>query len=194
MLATDIDFGSDGKLYIADWVIGWQGVNKGRIYSYEDKEHGKSVEAQFELVARNKFDQLKAISLDKTKPTLARVHALFGLGQIARSNEVGELSFQWLEPVLQATDDQVVIAATRLYAEPVSLEPAWLTALLKHANARVRFAAAMGLADVGTSAEIPAVAEMLIENDNKDPMLRHAGIMVIEKLIRSANANTLIKN
>jgi len=98
------------------------------------------LEAQFELVARNEFDLLKATSLKTTAPTLARVHALFGLGQLARSNEDGELSFTWLKPVLQDADDQVVIAATRLYGEPVSLEPAWLSPLLKHANKRVRFA------------------------------------------------------
>ncbi len=35
-LATDIDFGPDGKLYLADWVFGWVGENKGRIYTYYD--------------------------------------------------------------------------------------------------------------------------------------------------------------
>ena len=218
VLTTDIDFGSDGRLYIADWVSGWQGVQKGRIYAYHDKEHFQSkivrevesllksglknktpaelaellnhadrrvrLEAQFEMVARNEFALLKAISLKTTSPTLARVHALFGLGQLARSNEDGELSFTWLEPVLQDADDQVLIAATRLYAEPVSLEPAWLSPLLKHANKRVRFAAAMGLADSRSTSEIPAIVEMLIENDNQDAMLRHAGIMAIGNLAR----------
>ena len=220
VLTTDIDFGSDGRLYVADWVSGWQGVQKGRIYAYHDKEHFQSklvrevesllksglksktpaelaellnhadrrlrLEAQFELVARNEFDLLKATSLKTTAPTLARVHALFGLGQLARSNEDGELSFTWLKPVLQDADDQVVIAATRLYGEPVSLEPAWLSPLLKHANKRVRFAAATGLADSRSTSEIPAIVEMLIENDNQDPMLRHAGIMAIGNLTRKS--------
>ena len=216
ILTTDIDFGSDGRVYLADWVSGWQGVKKGRIYAYHDKELHQSklvrevesllksglkdkapaeltqllnhadrrvrLEAQFELVAKNEFDHLKATASKTTAPTLARVHALFGLGQLARANEDGELDFGWLEAILQDTDDQVVIAATRLYAEPVSLEPAWLTPLLKHSNKRVRYAATMGLAEAGTAKENPAVLEMLIENDNQDPMLRHAGIMAIGKL------------
>lgn len=37
-LATDIDFGPDGRLYLADWVFGWVGEKKGRVYTFEDKE------------------------------------------------------------------------------------------------------------------------------------------------------------
>ncbi|MCB9950791.1 MAG: HEAT repeat domain-containing protein [Planctomycetaceae bacterium] len=34
ILATDVDFGYDGKMYISDWVDGWNGPGKGRIYSF----------------------------------------------------------------------------------------------------------------------------------------------------------------
>ena len=33
MLPTDVTFGPDGKLYLADWVDGWPKSQKGRIYS-----------------------------------------------------------------------------------------------------------------------------------------------------------------
>lgn len=36
ILATDIAFGPDGHIYISDWINGWQGVNKGRIYRFSD--------------------------------------------------------------------------------------------------------------------------------------------------------------
>ncbi len=32
LLATDADFGPDGAFYISDWVNGWNGLGKGRIY------------------------------------------------------------------------------------------------------------------------------------------------------------------
>jgi quinoprotein glucose dehydrogenase len=32
MLATDCDFGADGGLYLTDWIDGWNGLEKGRIY------------------------------------------------------------------------------------------------------------------------------------------------------------------
>ena len=41
-LPTDIDFGPDGKVYVSDWVFGWEGEGKGRIYTYHDPEVIKS--------------------------------------------------------------------------------------------------------------------------------------------------------
>ncbi|MBX3441117.1 MAG: HEAT repeat domain-containing protein [Planctomyces sp.] len=35
MLATDFDFGPDGALYALDWVDGWTGEGKGRIYRFD---------------------------------------------------------------------------------------------------------------------------------------------------------------
>lgn len=34
ILATDVDFGPDGAIYVSDWVNGWNGEGKGRIYRY----------------------------------------------------------------------------------------------------------------------------------------------------------------
>ncbi len=31
-LATDVEFGYDGRMYYTDWVSGWEGLGKGRIY------------------------------------------------------------------------------------------------------------------------------------------------------------------
>lgn len=36
ILATDCDFGPDGGLYVTDWVNGWDGLGKGRIYKVFD--------------------------------------------------------------------------------------------------------------------------------------------------------------
>lgn len=38
VLATDLQFGPDGALYISDWVNGWNGEGKGRIYRYTKSE------------------------------------------------------------------------------------------------------------------------------------------------------------
>lgn len=34
ILGTDIDFGYDGGVYVSDWVNGWDGLGKGRIYKF----------------------------------------------------------------------------------------------------------------------------------------------------------------
>ena len=35
ILATDVEFGYDGGVYVSDWVDGWDGAGKGRIYILE---------------------------------------------------------------------------------------------------------------------------------------------------------------
>jgi quinoprotein glucose dehydrogenase len=37
ILATDVDFAPDGGVYVADWVEGWNGEGKGRIYRFSDQ-------------------------------------------------------------------------------------------------------------------------------------------------------------
>ena len=38
ILATDVDIGPDSKLYVSDWVEGWDGAGKGRIYRLFDPQ------------------------------------------------------------------------------------------------------------------------------------------------------------
>lgn len=38
VLATGLDFGPDGALYVADWIDGWQTKNTGRIWKLDDKD------------------------------------------------------------------------------------------------------------------------------------------------------------
>lgn len=39
ILATDVQFGPDGAVYLSDWVDGWEGEGKGRIYRFYSPEH-----------------------------------------------------------------------------------------------------------------------------------------------------------
>ena len=43
ILATDIDFAPDGSLYASDWVHGWVGEGKGRLYRFEDEDQISAV-------------------------------------------------------------------------------------------------------------------------------------------------------
>ena len=38
MLSTDVDFGYDGSIYATDWVDGWNGPGKGRIYRFKNEQ------------------------------------------------------------------------------------------------------------------------------------------------------------
>ena len=115
VLATDVDFGFDGSMYISDWISGWNGTGKGRIVrvSSTNKEQasgiaelvqkgfdGRSVSelvdllehadrrvrqrAQFALVERVAVEPLCEKSLSSDCDVLARIHAVWGLGQLLR--------------------------------------------------------------------------------------------------------------
>ena len=115
ILGTDIDFGYDGGIYISDWVNGWDGLGKGRIYKFMNPVFAKSSaiaqpimsqgfagrannelvillshpdrrvrqEAQFALVSNGALDELIAVT-KVAETQLARIHAIWGLGQIFR--------------------------------------------------------------------------------------------------------------
>jgi quinoprotein glucose dehydrogenase len=55
VLATDVAFGPDGALYVSDWVDGWNGLGKARIYRLTDPDHAGSplVKDVQELLASN---------------------------------------------------------------------------------------------------------------------------------------------
>ncbi|MEM6690512.1 MAG: PVC-type heme-binding CxxCH protein, partial [Planctomycetota bacterium] len=42
VLATDALFGPDGAMYVSDWVDGWEGLGKGRVYRLSDPAHRDS--------------------------------------------------------------------------------------------------------------------------------------------------------
>ncbi len=45
ILATDVDFSADGGIYATDWVNGWNGVGKGRLYYFANPEFAKNAVA-----------------------------------------------------------------------------------------------------------------------------------------------------
>lgn len=93
VLATDVDFGPDGALYLSDWINGWNGEGKGRIYKF-------AAPAQQDNPLRQEVQQLLAgefasFSSDKLIALLAhadrrvRQEAQFAL---ADKNEVEKLA------------------------------------------------------------------------------------------------------
>src|SRR6185503_11005538 len=52
-----------------------------------------------------------------------------------------------------------------------------LISLLADSNARVKFFAAMAVGKIGRNDAIPSLFGMLRENNDRDPWLRHAGVM-----------------
>ena len=210
ILATDVDFGPDGAMYASDWVQGWVGSGKGRIYRLFDStsmttplvqevkrllndglaaqsntqlvsllshaDHRIRQEAQFELARRKAANELTQCALDG--PTLlARIHALWAMGQIGPSNTDIRLCFSQLECLLDDPVAEVRTQATKVLAPVSIIHDAKFIELLHDTSPRVRFFAAMALAQRKPPEAIGPLVKMLEENNDADPVLRHAGVL-----------------
>ncbi len=66
VLATDVAFGPDGGVYLTDWVNGWNGEGKGRIYRYSSPEISASAEVhEVKKLLAEGFSQRSAEELAK---------------------------------------------------------------------------------------------------------------------------------
>jgi quinoprotein glucose dehydrogenase len=212
VLATDVDFGTDAALYVLDWVDGWSGTGKGRIYrvvapEWAQKPEAQSVkkllaegmahrsvgeltgllahadmrvrqEAQFALAERGTqaipaFREL----LHNSSHELARLHAIWGLGQVGRTDTN---AYQMLMPLLRDPDSEVRCQAAKVLGEG-RVQSAYqaLLPLLKDTEPRARFFAALSIGKLGRKEAVDPILAMLRENADKDAYLRHAGVMAL---------------
>lgn len=211
IVATDISVGPDSALYVSDWVSGWEGANRGRLYRLFDgaaqetdlvrqtrtllregmSDRSDSVlldllghpnrrvrqEAQFTLAEREgTVEALAKLAASRDKEQLARVHAIWGLWQLLDENR--DASVEALLPLLDDSDAEIRAQAARVLGDKaVARATENLIALLNDSAPRPVYFAAIGLGRIGDPRAIDAVAEMLRRNADRDPFLRHAGVM-----------------
>ncbi len=219
VLATDVDFGPDGSVFLTDWTEGWEQSGKGRIYRIvakglandalakstrqliETGMAGRPIEellrllahadqrvrqaAQFALVAKGAVAPLGAAA-GGPGPRLARIHAIWGLGQLARKHP------EILEPsakLLSDFDEEVRAQFAKVcgWAKAAKLAPK-LEQALADRSSRVRFFAAISRGQIGSAgkATTAKLVRMLRENADTDPYLRHAGVMGLAGCARRA--------
>ena len=110
---------------------------------------------------------------------LARLHAVWGLGQLARA---GQNQDGVLVPLLADADGEVATQAAKVLGDIQSKAAVpGLIKLLGGNNARAQSQAAIALSKTsGNYTE--AVLAMLRKNDDSDPIVRHAGMMALQAL------------
>ena len=148
------------------------------LLSYPDQRI--RLNAQFELVERGAIQDMIFVAQDRRQEQLARVHSLWGIGQILRSGPSKE-SIP-LPVLLHDPDHKIRIQACKLIAEAPQYFDWYeeeVMLLLKDPDQHVRFHAAMALSKIGSDRSISAIVDMLNENDNKDPFIRHAAISAL---------------
>lgn len=217
VLATGIDFGPDGALYLADWIDGWGTKDYGRIWKLDvpdisaerkalraetqqllaadfSRENPANLEnwlghqdmrirtkAQFELAGRGGKSLKTFQSAAATnQPQLKRIHGLWGMWQLARSNPKYAKN---LIPFLQDKDLEIVAQATKILGDIRNKEAApEIMPLLKSSSSRVRFFAAEAMGRAEYEPAIQPIIEMLTENEDQDLYLRHAGALALARI------------
>jgi quinoprotein glucose dehydrogenase len=139
--------------------------------------------AQFDLVRRNDAQTLVAAARDSSNG-LGRLHAIWGIGQLARKDPRQAAP---LATLLGDSDAEVRAQAAKLIGDIRDRASApKLEALLKDAAPRVRFFAAEALGRTGHRPATGPLVEMLAANDDRDVYLRHAGSLALSQIADSA--------
>ena len=146
-------------------------------------------ESQFELVERGaaNIDALSGVAHDAEKPQLARLHAIWALGQLGRTTAT---AFEDWASLLTDGDSEVRAQSAKVVGESqVRAHFDALVQLLADTAPRVRFFAAQSLGKLNNLAASPALIELLRQNDNTDALIRHAAVFA---LVRLADRATLM--
>jgi quinoprotein glucose dehydrogenase len=135
--------------------------------------------AQLELARRGDAAPLAALARDPAAPELARVHALWGLGQLGASALAGFEAPDFsasLSPELRAQLARVAGDARAAPFAPL------LVTLLRDEHPRVRFFAAQSLGALGAREAVGPLFGVLRENADRDVYLRHAAAWAIQRI------------
>jgi quinoprotein glucose dehydrogenase len=106
---------------------------------------------------------------------LARVHAIWGLGQVGRT---APAALEKVAPLFESDDAEVRAQAARVLGDARwASSGAALTARLGDESPRVRAFAAIGLGKLRYREAVGPLLGLLRDNADRDPYLRHAGVM-----------------
>ena len=151
------------------------------------------LKAQFELVKRG--DKGAAIfkkALDQNTHQLARVHAIWGISQLARQDKKHAAT---LLPLLQDNDPEIKAQAAKWIGDIKYKEAGdKLIPLLKDPNIRARFFAAEALGRIMYEPAINPIIELLNSNNDEDAYVRHAGSLALARIGKADPLIALSKN
>ena len=184
ILATDAQWGPDGALWVCDWVDGWVGEGKGRVYRFfENAALESDIVKEVQSLLAAGFTELP---VDK-------------LGQLlSHQDRRIRLESQW--ELAKRGDTQQFLATlnNKQAAELASLHATWglghiarvneakkaeacegLHQSLVHPSDRVRAAAATALADAGSKQWTTEIINLI---DDKNAQVRYAAALAAGKL------------
>ncbi|MEM8910552.1 MAG: PVC-type heme-binding CxxCH protein [Planctomycetota bacterium] len=92
VLATDVTFGPGGELFVSDWVDGWNGLGKGRIYRITHPDHeGTDIVSEVKILLAGDWTTRDAQNLQLDLEHIDRRVRLHAQWELARRGEVDRL-------------------------------------------------------------------------------------------------------
>lgn len=137
--------------------------------------------AQFELARRGKDgDAIFRKAIEQTDNQLARIHGIWGIGQLMRKDKsYGAI----LVELLNDGDTEIVAQAAKTLGDERYAEAGEkLVRLLADDDPRVKFFAAQSLGRIAYAPAVAPLLKMLEANDDKDVYIRHAGVLALSRL------------
>ncbi len=149
--------------------------------------------AQFELVSRGKKGKDVFYNMvTGNKNQLARIHAVWGIGQLARNNssEAGGLL-----ALLDDKDTELVTQVVKTLGDLKYKDAAaQIVKFLKFDDPRLKFYAAEALGRMEYREAISEVVDMLKLNNDDDLYLRHAGVLALTRMDADNEMLNLFQN
>lgn len=137
--------------------------------------------AQFELAKRPQ-PGLKIFqnTIESSKSQFARIHAMWGLHQLARKQAAVAKNFI---PLLADQDEEIVAQAAKMLGD-LRYEPGAedLIPLVDHENPRIQLLTIEALGRLSAKEAFEPIVEALRQNDNQDLWIRHAGMIALARI------------
>ena len=149
--------------------------------------------AQFELATRGRSGaRAFQESITQTDNQLARIHGIWGLGQMASR------AIDRAEPLIELLDDndeEIIAQAVKILGDVKYKEAGKaIIPLLKHQSARVKFFASQALGRMQQADAVQPLLDMLAANADEDNYLRHAGVLALARIGNEKAMSFIIGN
>jgi quinoprotein glucose dehydrogenase len=139
------------------------------------------LKAQFELASRGAkgaAELNKAITA--TGSQLARIHGIWGVGQLARQDKAYANT---LFTLLKDADSEIIAQAAKVLGDAKIAEAGpLLIPLLTDKNPRVKFFGAQALGRIKEKQAVNALLDMIKANKDEDLYLRHAAVLALSRI------------
>ncbi len=191
ILATDVDFGPDGALWICDWVDGWVGEGKGRVYRFYDGEAQKQdVVAEVKQLLADGFDSRSTESLQALLSHVDRRVRLESQWELARRGEIAPMQAVLSDSSLGTLPRLHAVwglgHAGRIHRSLRNDVAESLAAALANSDLDVRAAAASVVGDLRLKRFSTAIEALI---SDAEPRVQYAACLAAKKLsVRSSLA------